>query len=106
MKRTSLPVPVSKIDKKLEQYTHALEVSWILTLLAFFFCSSLVMLRFHSFVAAFVFQTSSKENRSGTPVLTELAAAAEPVSSRKSLFEGGEAWNQNSTSVAPSKVRP
>ncbi|CAG12484.1 unnamed protein product [Tetraodon nigroviridis] len=72
VKRTPLPVAVSKIDKKLEQYTHALEIS-------------------------------SRENRSAAPLLTDLAAATEPVSSKKSLFEGGEAWNQNITSVTPSK---
>ncbi|XP_029702417.1 lymphocyte-specific protein 1 [Takifugu rubripes] len=72
VKRTSLPVTVSKINRKLEMYTQALEIS-------------------------------SKENRSGTPSLTDLTAASEPVSSKKSLFEGGEAWNQNVPSVTPSK---
>ncbi|XP_070821813.1 lymphocyte-specific protein 1-like [Chaetodon trifascialis] len=66
------PVAVSKIDKKLEQYTHALK-------------------------------TSSKEGRSGGQVMTDLTSPAEPVSSKKSLFEAGEAWNQNAVSVPPSK---
>lgn len=67
------------------------------------FCvfSHLLLLLFSCFC-----QISSKENRSGTPVLTDLAAATEPVSSKKSLFEGGEAWNHNVTSVPPSKVGP
>ncbi|XP_074522910.1 uncharacterized protein LOC141788022 isoform X2 [Halichoeres trimaculatus] len=72
IKKTPPPVPVSRINKKLEQYTHALEVS-------------------------------SKESKSGSQVLTDLTNPAEPVSSKKSLFEGGEAWNQNSITVTPSK---
>ncbi|XP_023262706.1 non-muscle caldesmon-like [Seriola lalandi dorsalis] len=71
-KKTPSPVAVSKIDKKLEQYTHALEVS-------------------------------SKEGRSGGQVLTDLTSPTEPVASKKSLFEAGEAWNQNAISVAASK---
>ncbi|XP_069581727.1 lymphocyte-specific protein 1-like isoform X1 [Brachyistius frenatus] len=72
IKKTQQPVPVSKIDRRLEQYTHALEVS-------------------------------SKEGRSGCQVLTDLTSPTEPVASKKNLFEAGEAWNQNATSVAPSK---
>uniref|UniRef100_UPI0037E78FA6 lymphocyte-specific protein 1-like isoform X2 n=1 Tax=Semicossyphus pulcher TaxID=241346 RepID=UPI0037E78FA6 len=72
IKKTLPPVPVHKINKKLEQYTHALEVS-------------------------------SKEGRSGGQVLTDLASPSEPVSSKKSMFEAGEAWNQNTVSVTPSK---
>lgn len=101
MRRTPFPVTVSKIDKKLEQYTHALEVA-LRSEQHVRRCSlSLVSAR------GFLFrQVSSKENRSGTPVLADLTAAAEPVSSKKSLFEGGEAWNQNAASVTPSKVGP
>ncbi|XP_039991708.1 lymphocyte-specific protein 1-like isoform X2 [Xiphias gladius] len=72
IKKTLPPVAVSKIDKKLEQYTHALEVS-------------------------------SKEGRSGVPVLTDLTSPTEPVASKKNLFEAGEAWNQNAISVTASK---
>ncbi|XP_035538375.1 lymphocyte-specific protein 1-like isoform X2 [Morone saxatilis] len=72
VKKTQPPVAVSKIDKRLEQYTHALEVS-------------------------------SKEGRSGNQVLTDLTSPTEPVSSKKNLFEAGEAWNQNVVSVTPSK---
>nr|XP_020495864.1 lymphocyte-specific protein 1-like isoform X1 [Labrus bergylta] len=71
-KKTPPPLPVSKINKKLEQYTHALEVS-------------------------------SKEGRPSVQVLTDLTSPAEPVSSKKNLFEAGEAWNQSSVSVTPSK---
>ncbi|XP_034536512.1 trichohyalin-like [Notolabrus celidotus] len=71
-KKTPPPVPISRINKKLEQYTHALEVS-------------------------------SKESRSGSQVPTDLTSPAEPVSSKKNLFEGGDAWNQNSMTVTPSK---
>ncbi|XP_033476531.2 uncharacterized protein LOC117253260 isoform X1 [Epinephelus lanceolatus] len=72
IKKTLPPVAVSKIDKKLEQYTHALEVS-------------------------------SKECRSGSQALTDLTSPSEPVSSKKNLFEAGEAWNQTAISVTPSK---
>ncbi|KAK5874441.1 hypothetical protein PBY51_019385 [Eleginops maclovinus] len=72
IKKTLSPVAVSKIDKKLELYTHALEVS-------------------------------SKEGRSCSQVLTDLTSPAEAVSSKKNLFEAGEAWKQNVISVTPSK---
>ncbi|XP_033961493.1 non-muscle caldesmon-like isoform X1 [Pseudochaenichthys georgianus] len=72
IKKTLSPVAVSKIDKKLELYTHALEVA-------------------------------SKEGRSGSQVLTDLTSPTEAVSSKKNLFEAGEAWKQNTTSVTPSK---
>ncbi|XP_037652168.1 lymphocyte-specific protein 1-like isoform X2 [Sebastes umbrosus] len=72
IKKTLPPVAVSKIDKKLELYTHAIEVS-------------------------------SKEGRSGSQVLTDLTSPTEPVSSKKNLFEAGDAWNQNAISVTPSK---
>ncbi|KAM3625337.1 uncharacterized protein V6R79_010528 [Siganus canaliculatus] len=67
------PVSVSKINKKLERYTRALEVS------------------------------SKEQARSGSPALVDLMSPAEPVSSKKNLFEAGEAWNQNAASVAPPK---
>ncbi|KAM8762370.1 uncharacterized protein AB9X84_007168 [Acanthopagrus schlegelii] len=70
IKKTLPPVPVSKIDKKLEQYTHALEVS---------------------------------SSRSGSHMLTDLTSPTEPVSSKKCLFEAGEAWNQHAVQVSPSK---
>ncbi|KAM6943549.1 lymphocyte-specific protein 1-like [Xenentodon cancila] len=72
IKKTVPPVPVSRIDKKLEQYAHALEV------------------------------TAHAEGRI-SQALTDLASPAEPVASKKNLFEAGEAWNQNVTSVTPSK---
>ncbi|CAJ1050019.1 lymphocyte-specific protein 1-like isoform X3 [Xyrichtys novacula] len=72
IKKTSPPVPVSRINKKLERYTQALEVS-------------------------------SKDSRPGGQALTDLTSPAEPVSSKKNLFEGGDAWNQSSISVTPSK---
>ncbi|XP_034719467.1 lymphocyte-specific protein 1 isoform X1 [Etheostoma cragini] len=73
IKKTLPPVAVSKIDKKLEQYTHALEVS-------------------------------SKEGRSANQLLADVMSPTEAVSSRKSLFEAREAWNQNTIPVPPSKV--
>ncbi|XP_039457656.1 lymphocyte-specific protein 1-like [Oreochromis aureus] len=72
IKKTLPPLPVSKIDKRLEQYTHALELS-------------------------------SKEGRSGCQTVTDLTAPAEPVASKKNLFEAGDAWNQNATSITASK---
>uniref|UniRef100_A0A096MAP5 Lymphocyte specific protein 1 b n=1 Tax=Poecilia formosa TaxID=48698 RepID=A0A096MAP5_POEFO len=76
IKKTSPPLSVSKIDKRLEEYTHALEIS-------------------------------SKEGRSSCQALTELTGPAEPVASKKNLFEAGDAWNQNVASAAASKeIRP
>lgn len=49
-------------------------------------------------------QVASKEGRSGSQVLTDLTSPTEAVSSKKNLFEAGEAWKQNTTSVTPSKV--
>lgn len=72
IKKTLPPLPVSKIDKRLEQYTHALELS-------------------------------SKEGRSGCQTVTDLTAPTEPVASKKNLFEAGDAWNQNATSITASK---
>lgn len=37
-------------------------------------------------------------------MLTDLTSPTEPVSSKKNLFEAGDAWNQNAVSVTPSKV--
>ncbi|XP_070685886.1 non-muscle caldesmon-like [Pempheris klunzingeri] len=72
VKKTLPTVPVSKIDKRLEQYTHALEVS-------------------------------TKEGRSCSQAPADLTSPTEPVSAKKNLFEAGEAWNQNTVSVPPSK---
>ncbi|XP_068434405.1 lymphocyte-specific protein 1-like [Clinocottus analis] len=72
VKKTLPPVAVSKIDRKLELYTHALELS-------------------------------SQEGRSGTQALTDLTSLTEPISSKKSLFEAGEAWSQNDVRGTPSK---
>lgn len=38
-------------------------------------------------------------------MLADLTGATEPVSSKKNLFEAGEAWNQNAVSVTSSKVK-
>ncbi|XP_043997141.1 non-muscle caldesmon-like isoform X3 [Gambusia affinis] len=72
VKKTSPRLSVSKIDKRLEEYTHALEIS-------------------------------SKEGRSSCQALTDLTSPAEPVASKKNLFEAGDAWNQNIVSAAASK---
>ncbi|XP_023187998.1 non-muscle caldesmon-like isoform X2 [Xiphophorus maculatus] len=72
IKKTSPRLSVSKIDKRLEEYTHALEIS-------------------------------SKEGRSSCQALTDLTSPAEPVASKKNLFEAGDAWNQNIVSAAASK---
>ncbi|KAL6113627.1 uncharacterized protein ACO6RY_11863 [Pungitius sinensis] len=72
IKKTPSPVAVSKIDKKLELYAQALEVS-------------------------------SKDGRSGGQAPTDLTSPAEPVSSRKSLFEAGDTWRHDAPPGAPSK---
>ncbi|XP_071401480.1 non-muscle caldesmon-like [Centroberyx affinis] len=48
-------------------------------------------------------QISSKEAKAGRQALPELPGPAEPLVAKKNLFEAGEAWNQNSIKVAPSK---
>uniref|UniRef100_A0A8C2WJN8 Uncharacterized protein n=1 Tax=Cyclopterus lumpus TaxID=8103 RepID=A0A8C2WJN8_CYCLU len=70
VKKTLTPVAVSKIDKKLELYAHAL-------------------------------QASTQEGRSGGQALTDLTSPTEPVSSKRSLFEVGEARSPNA--VTPPK---
>ncbi|XP_062417909.1 lymphocyte-specific protein 1-like isoform X2 [Pungitius pungitius] len=72
IKKTPSPVAVSKIDKKLELYAQALEVS-------------------------------SKDGRPGGQAPTDLTSPAEPVSSRKSLFEAGDTWRHDAPPGAPSK---
>ncbi|XP_068596799.1 lymphocyte-specific protein 1-like [Brachionichthys hirsutus] len=93
------PLPVSKIDKKLEQYTHALEVKTHLTagrrLVGFVFLRT-------TRVSVFS-QASSKEGRSGCHPPADLMSAAEPVSSKRTLFEARDAWSQSPVSGAPSK---
>lgn len=49
-------------------------------------------------------QVSSKESRSGSQVPPELTGAAEPVASKRNLFEAGDAWIQNAAPATPSKV--
>ncbi|XP_018538788.1 lymphocyte-specific protein 1 [Lates calcarifer] len=73
MRKTLPPGAVSKIDRKLKQYTHALEVS------------------------------SKDGRSSGGHTLTDLTSPTEPIASKKNLFEAGEAWNQNAISVTASK---
>ncbi|XP_056269283.1 caldesmon, smooth muscle-like isoform X3 [Pseudoliparis swirei] len=70
VKKTLTPVAVSKIDKKLELYAHALQVS-------------------------------TQEGRSAGQAPADLASPTEPVSSKKSLFEAGEA--RSHTAATPSK---
>uniref|UniRef100_UPI003AAE2F93 lymphocyte-specific protein 1-like n=1 Tax=Centroberyx gerrardi TaxID=166262 RepID=UPI003AAE2F93 len=48
-------------------------------------------------------QISSKEAKAGRQALPELPSPTEPLATKKNLFEAGEAWNQNSIKVAPSK---
>ncbi|KAM8895182.1 uncharacterized protein AB9W97_011440 isoform 2-T2 [Spinachia spinachia] len=71
IKKTS-PVAVSKIDKKLELYAQAVEVS-------------------------------SKDGRPEGQAPTELTSPAEPVSSKKSLFEAADTWRHDAPPGAPSK---
>uniref|UniRef100_A0A3P9ADQ8 Lymphocyte specific protein 1 a n=1 Tax=Esox lucius TaxID=8010 RepID=A0A3P9ADQ8_ESOLU len=60
IKKTEPPLPISKIDNRLEQYTHAIEEAKV-----------------------------AKQQ-----ALTDLPSPSEPVASKKSLFEAGEAWSQ------------
>ncbi|KAJ7994553.1 hypothetical protein DPEC_G00250660 [Dallia pectoralis] len=66
MKKSESPVPISKIDNRLEQYTHAIE--------------------------------EAKVAKQQGP--TDLPSPSEPLASKKSLFEAGDAWTPKGT---PSK---
>ncbi|KAL2088513.1 hypothetical protein ACEWY4_015412 [Coilia grayii] len=66
------PIPIAKIDNRLEQYNQAIEIS-------------------------------SKEAKAAKQGLMEIPTPPEPVASKKSLFEAGDAWNQNATKTTPSK---
>lgn len=72
MKKAQPPVPVAKIDNRLEQYNQAIEIS-------------------------------SKEAKAAKQALVEIPSIPEPVASKKSLFEGGEAWNQSCGRTGQSK---
>ncbi|XP_026095106.1 non-muscle caldesmon isoform X1 [Carassius auratus] len=71
-KKTQRPVLLPKIDDKLEQYTHAVEIS-------------------------------SKEAKMTKSALVDMPNVSAPVASKKSLFEVGEAWSQNSPKGTPLK---
>ncbi|XP_031668644.1 non-muscle caldesmon-like isoform X4 [Oncorhynchus kisutch] len=64
IKKTQPPIPISKIDNRLEQYTHAIETS------------------------------SMEAKAARQQALTDLPSPTEPVASKKNLFEAGEAWSQ------------
>ncbi|KAL1007583.1 hypothetical protein UPYG_G00088720 [Umbra pygmaea] len=65
IKKTEPPYPISKIDDRLEQYTHAIETS------------------------------SKEVKADKQQVLMDLPSPTEPVAAKKNLFEAGEAWSQN-----------
>ncbi|XP_029576310.1 non-muscle caldesmon isoform X2 [Salmo trutta] len=65
IKKTQPPIPISKIDNRLEQYTHAIETS------------------------------SKEAKAARQQALMDLPSPTEPVASKKNLFEAGEAWSQN-----------
>ncbi|XP_029624275.1 caldesmon, smooth muscle isoform X1 [Salmo trutta] len=64
IKKTQPPIPISKIDNRLEQYTHAIETS------------------------------SKEAKAARQQALMDLPSPTEPVASKKNLFEAGEAWSQ------------
>ncbi|XP_064839876.1 non-muscle caldesmon-like [Oncorhynchus masou masou] len=64
IKKTQPPIPISKIDNRLEQYTHAIETS------------------------------SMEAKAARQQALADLPSPTEPVASKKNLFEAGEAWSQ------------
>ncbi|XP_041917581.1 non-muscle caldesmon-like isoform X2 [Alosa sapidissima] len=72
LKSAQPPVPIAKIDDRLEQYNQAIEIS-------------------------------SKEAKAAKQALMEIPSPPEPVASKKSLFEAGDAWNQNASKTTPSK---
>jgi len=53
----------------------------------------------------FVFVRVQESYKEGNVVkLVDVPTAPEPISARKTLFEAGEAWNQNSARAVSSKV--
>ncbi|XP_036399794.1 non-muscle caldesmon-like isoform X2 [Megalops cyprinoides] len=48
-------------------------------------------------------EISSKETKAARQALMDIPSPPEPVASKKSLFEAGEAWNQNTIKGVPSK---
>ncbi|XP_048828155.1 non-muscle caldesmon isoform X2 [Brienomyrus brachyistius] len=72
VKKTQPPVLITKIDDRLEQYSHAIE-------------------------------TSSKDSKASKQALMDIPSPPEPIACKKSLFEAGEAWNQNPNKCAPLK---
>ncbi|KAJ8343268.1 hypothetical protein SKAU_G00305970 [Synaphobranchus kaupii] len=68
LRRRRPPLLTTRIDNKLEQYSHAVE--------------------------------EAKLSKQG---VVDIPSPTEPVASKKTLFEAGEAWNQNSPKTAPSK---
>ncbi|XP_062405019.1 lymphocyte specific protein 1 b isoform X2 [Sardina pilchardus] len=48
-------------------------------------------------------EISSKEAKAAKQALMEIPSSPEPVASKKSLFEAGDAWKQNATKTTPSK---
>ncbi|XP_061078503.1 non-muscle caldesmon [Conger conger] len=68
VKKTQAPLLTTRIDNKLEQYSHAIE--------------------------------EAKQSKQG---VVDIPCPPEPVAAKKSLFEAGEAWNQNSPKTTPSK---
>ncbi|KAI4881048.1 hypothetical protein NFI96_030018 [Prochilodus magdalenae] len=70
--KTPPSVLISKIDSRLEQYNHAIEVS-------------------------------SQDARDAKAGLMDFPSSPEPVSAKKHLFEGGDAWSQNPGKAAGCK---
>ncbi|XP_016432051.1 non-muscle caldesmon isoform X2 [Sinocyclocheilus rhinocerous] len=71
-KKTQRPVLLPKIDDKLEQYTHAIEIS-------------------------------SKDAKLTKSAAVDMPSVSAPVTSKKNLFEAGEAWSQSSPKGTPLK---
>ncbi|XP_014025398.2 non-muscle caldesmon isoform X1 [Salmo salar] len=99
-KKTQPPVLLAKIDDRLEQYTTAIEVSSHLVSAP----PSVPTDRgpigggcdegFHMY---------SQEVKATKQGLTDIPMSPEPVSSKKNLFEAGEAWNQSPAKGTPPK---
>ena len=49
-------------------------------------------------------QVSSEDATAARQLLTDLPVPAEPVASKKNLFEAGDTWNQHTMKAPVSKV--
>ncbi|KAI2662540.1 Caldesmon [Labeo rohita] len=121
IKKTQPPTIISKLDGRLEQYNHAIEVNLPSLLGEQLVTSGSVFLPpncqeickspmanvriVEPGVTVLLLQRAKQESckEGNAAKVMDVPTPPEPVSARKTLFEAGEAWNQNSTKAVSSK---